>query len=72
MRSRRTRKNMAETLEDLIGTIRFPLICLRIIISAFIRKLNYLLDKATDPSKSREGVDYTTPVCDRINLELDG
>lgn len=31
-----------------------------------------MIDKATDPSKSQDGVDYTTPVCDRINLDLDG
>ena len=48
------------------------LICLLSIVSPFIYKLNCLLDKATDPSKSQEGVDCTTPVCDRINLDLDG
>lgn len=34
--------------------------------------LESLIDKATDPDKSKEGVDYMTPVCDRINLDLDG
>ncbi|KAL9956982.1 hypothetical protein ACROYT_G038553 [Oculina patagonica] len=34
--------------------------------------LEDLIDKATDPSKSKEGVDYVTPVCDRVNLDLDG
>lgn len=38
----------------------------------FIRFGKFLLDKATDPEKSKEGVDYVTPVCDRINLDLDG
>lgn len=74
MRSRPANKeNMAEILEDLIGTdINSLLICFFWFISAFIHKINCLLDNATDPSKSLEGVDYTTPVCDRINLDLDG
>lgn len=39
---------------------------------ALIQKINYFTDKATDPSKSTDAVDYMTPVCDRINLDLDG
>lgn len=34
--------------------------------------LESVIDKATDPERSKEGVDYVTPVCDRINLDLDG
>ncbi|PFX15732.1 ADP-ribosylation factor-binding protein GGA1 [Stylophora pistillata] len=34
--------------------------------------LEDLIDKATDPSQTKDGVDYSTPVCDRINLDLDG
>lgn len=61
---------MAETLEDLIGTIPFNLPAFNYF--CFYLQLNCLLDKATDPSKSQDGVDYTTQVCDRINLDLDG
>jgi len=39
-------------------------------VFAYTRKC--VLDKATDPSRSQDGVDYTTPVFDRINLDLDG
>ena len=35
-------------------------------------KINYFTDKATDPSKTKDDVDYSTPVCDRINVDLDG
>ena len=38
----------------------------------FTHNRKSLLDKATDPDKSKEGVDYMTPVCDKINLDLDG
>lgn len=64
---------MAETLESLIGTsllnFLFPFFWF-IVVFTYIR--NLVLDKATDPVKSKEGVDYMTPVYDRINLDLDG
>ena len=30
------------------------------------------LDKATDPTRSSDGVDYHAPVWDRVNREMDG
>lgn len=64
---------MAETLETLIGRVYYveSLSFFWSISRVYLRK-NFLLDKATDPSKGKDGVDYTSPVCDRINLDLDG
>ena len=64
---------MAETLETLIGRVYYveSLSFFWSISRVYLRK-NLLLDKATDPSKTKDGVDYTSPVCDRINLDLDG
>lgn len=64
---------MAETLETLIGRVYYieSLSFFWSISRVYLRK-NFLLDKATDPSKTKDGVDYTSPVCDRINLDLDG
>ena len=64
---------MAETLETLIGRV-YSVESLRFFwsISRVYFRKNFLLDKATDPSKTKDGVDYTSPVCDRINLDLDG
>ena len=67
------RAKMEELLESLIGTVLCKVVFwfFWFIVPVYLHQ-KLLVDRATDPEKSKDGVDYMTPVCDRINLDLDG
>ena len=58
------------TLESLIGNgMKFSV---KRKFRIFTKKVCLCLDKAIDPARSSDGVDYHAPVWDRVNREMDG